>query len=292
MKIAVKFDYLDSTTETCTYERETLSGKSVENYELSFTFDFRNRDELKEFSLMRKAENIHAILWQAELTNGKDGHWALSKVLHNKKSETWKTCKRSESASTSFEITLHFFLNWVCMNPLNKSFSDLLNKQTNCDVHFTLQNGEIIGAHSFMLTARSPVFAAMLHHEESRTKLIDAKDTDPGIFKQFLKFLYSSQFANFMSFEHYARLYALAHKYQMKDVTLLENRLLTDTAPEDAVRVLLIADRYSREDLKKCALELIKNNTVSFAKSPALLEFIKESPELCALALRQIIGGE
>ena len=178
------------------------------------------------------------------------------------------------------------------MNSLNRSLSDLLNNQTNCDVHFTLQNDETIGAHSCILSARSPVFAAMLHHdcEESRTKVINAKDTDPDAFKMFLQLLYTGQLTNSMAFEIYADLYAIAHKYQVTDLALLENRMLTDTAPEDAAKVLVVADRFSRDDLKATALEKIKTNAVAFCNSPELLEFVKNSPDLCVLVLRRIVG--
>ncbi len=86
------------------------------------------------------------------------------------------------------------------------------------DVEF-LVGKTTFGAHRSLLSARNPVFAAMLSSgmEEAETGQICIEDVDSVTFQHFLKFLYTGMLEpSFMDKE----LFAVADKYQ--EVTLME----------------------------------------------------------------------
>ena len=63
------------------------------------------------------------------------------------------------------------------------------------DVTFIFGEEESLGAHRFILSARSPVFAAMFNSGmiESRTGRVEMKNVDVQLFRNFLKFLYTGR---------------------------------------------------------------------------------------------------
>ena len=88
-----------------------------------------------------------------------------------------------------------------------------VNKQRT-DVEF-LVGREVFGAHRHLLSARSPVFAAMLKSgmNESLTGKIRIDDLDSTTFFHFLKFLYTGEVENSAKT---GKLFAAADKYQVK----------------------------------------------------------------------------
>lgn len=140
------------------------------------------------------------------------------------------------------------------------SSSELLVKQIRCDVQFNLQNGKTYGAHSQILTARSPVFAAMFRHDmqENRTKCIDVCDATLEMFKTFLQYMYVGHFAKMTSIEEAVDLYVLADKYQIDDLKeLTVNRLSFGVTEENACELFMFADYFSISCLQEVCREII-----------------------------------
>lgn len=97
------------------------------------------------------------------------------------------------------------------------------------DVDFLVGN-ESLGAHRFLLSASSPVFAAMFKSGmgEAQTGIVRISDVDPVTFKHFLEFLYTGRVAATAKREE---LFVVADKYQVetlahlcKHATEAENR--------------------------------------------------------------------
>jgi BTB/POZ domain len=68
------------------------------------------------------------------------------------------------------------------------NLSKLLDTGANADVHFVFKESTI-AAHSSVIAASSPVFAAMFQQgkfREAHTKTVDIEDVDPGVFRQLL----------------------------------------------------------------------------------------------------------
>lgn len=73
-----------------------------------------------------------------------------------------------------------------------KQFTNLYVRQTNCDVEFQLDNGQCVGGHAIILTARSPVLAAMIQQANLQGK-IRIHHIRSEIFKDVLHFIYSGK---------------------------------------------------------------------------------------------------
>jgi len=82
------------------------------------------------------------------------------------------------------------------------------------DVEFLIAD-ESISAHRSLLSARSPVFAAMFsaRMEEARTGQVCINDVDPDSFRHFLQFLYTG---NLVAIADKAKIFAVADKYQVE----------------------------------------------------------------------------
>jgi len=109
------------------------------------------------------------------------------------------------------------------------------------DIEF-LVGEESFGAHRSLLSARSPVFAAMFASgmKEDKTGQVHIEDVDPTTFQQFLKFLYTGTLEHsFMDSD----LFEVADRYQIE--TLMELcRPATETIEivEDMVKDMNLFD--------------------------------------------------
>lgn len=92
------------------------------------------------------------------------------------------------------------------------SFEHLSNVQINC-------GGENFKCHRLILSARSPVFKAMLEHntKEKRSGIIEIKDIKPDIMKIFLDLLYTGK-VDKITTETVKKLYMVADKYQVANL--------------------------------------------------------------------------
>jgi len=93
------------------------------------------------------------------------------------------------------ESTLNNFMNTYVDSTWSEQMWAASVNKTMTDVEFLV--GEMsFGAHRSLLSARSPVFAAMFASgmEEDATGQVIIKDVDPTTFQHFLKFLYTGMF--------------------------------------------------------------------------------------------------
>lgn len=95
--------------------------------------------------------------------------------------------------------------------------TEMFNNQQRCDVQFKFKNEQTIGAHILILSAGSPVFAAMFQSGmlESRTRQVTITDIDEEVFRQLLIHMYSGS-APKIEEENIAQpLYIAADKYDI-----------------------------------------------------------------------------
>ena len=128
--------------------------------------------------------------------------------------------------------------------------STLLENQTLADVTFKVGK-EVFKAHSNILASGSPVLSAMFTQDftESRTRVVEIKNTRSQVFKQFLQYIYTG-------------------KAEMEQ--------------ENMARDLLVAaDKYGVESLKEeCASVLTKNLKVENAIETLILAHLHSIPHL------------
>jgi speckle-type POZ protein len=104
-----------------------------------------------------------------------------------------------------------------------KQLTDIYVNQSNCDIQFLFQDGQKIGGHISILAARSPVFAAMINNQPTKTDPVLINDTQPDIFKEVLHFIYSGRTKVPLTQDTACSLFTAAEKY---DVTGLKEEFL------------------------------------------------------------------
>jgi hypothetical protein len=109
------------------------------------------------------------------------------------------------------------------INVLLKQLTDIYANQSNCDIQFLFQDGQKIGGHISILAARSPVFAAMINNQPTKTDPVLINDTQPDIFKEVLHFIYSGRTKVPLTQDTACSLFTAAEKY---DVTGLKEEFL------------------------------------------------------------------
>jgi len=144
--------------------------------------------------------------------------------------------------SLPFVITFHAKILSTVTNytskPLDSTWSGELwaaaiNRKMT-DVEF-LVGEEAFGAHRSLLSARSPVFAAMFASgmKEAETGRVRIEDVDPATFQRFLKFLYTGMLES-SAMDEEEELFTVADKYQVTTLMKLSRPVTTgDTGDMD-----------------------------------------------------------
>jgi hypothetical protein len=167
----------------------------------------------------------------------------------------------------------------------------ILHNQTLCDVIFKLKNGDEIGAHVAILTAGSPVFAAMLQADfvESKTRIVNIADIDMDVFKEMLTYMYTGKAPNLVKKNFARSVYEVADKY---DIELLKNvcedLLVTQLSNSNAIELLVWAQFYSLPKLIEKTVQFIAKNSEELCSQPAWLDFMKDHPKLCLKIMQRM----
>jgi len=127
-----------------------------------------------------------------------------------------------------------------------------------------LCRGSRFAVHKVILASRSSVFRAMFtsNMEESKPNPeIVMEDLEKEAVRLMVKFIYTNSIQTADLDENAKILLAAAEKYDLRQLkSLCENSLAKSLAPENCVRRLALADRFSAEHLKSRVLEFMTNS--------------------------------
>ena len=197
----------------------------------------------------------------------------------------YRTMRPWSGTGLTFRLWLDFQATTLGERTTLKQLGDAFTQQTNCDVCFQVGD-ETIGAHMAVLSARSPVFAAMFQHDmrEARTRQVGILDIDFPVFKQLLLYLYTGRAPELRLDDEMAQqLLLAADKYDIQDLkdecqSLLHSRITT----ENAVETLIWAHYHSISRLAEAALNFVAQHDQEDVQSN-LEELSKNCPELSHL---------
>jgi hypothetical protein len=155
-----------------------------------------------------------------------------------------------------------------CRSGLRQSFLDLYDHE---DIPYdvwlsTSAGGEpemMVGAHKFVLAARSPVFRAMFSGglAEAQGYEVNITDFTADAVQAFVRFLYSDLCSDAALQDCANELLAMADKYQVPALSILCERYLAySLRPESAIGVLKLADAHNVPQLKALALSYLVGN--------------------------------
>jgi BTB/POZ domain len=161
---------------------------------------------------------------------------------------------------------------------LNSSVTKLLTNNSLTDVTLKVQ-GKELKAHKVILAAMSPVFEAMLkegtrEHQDSKVNIEDIKS---DVFEVFLRFLYSGQVEQLD--EMFMDLLAAADKYDVQPLKeICVRHMAENISVDNAIELLILAERHSVESLKSLSLQFIKMNFTDVVKTACWSFFLENQP--------------
>ena len=172
-----------------------------------------------------------------------------------------------------------------------KQLTELYVQQNQCDVQFSFKDDQRIGGHLHILTARSPVFAAMFQHEmeETKTGQVSIQDITQDIFKQLLHYIYSGRLLSPLTEASAQPLFEAADKYDIVDLKEeCVSFLLTCIRVDNVINLMSWADLHFVDELKQLALKFVVLNAKEICILKDFEELTKNYPYLCVLVTRQI----
>ena len=118
-------------------------------------------------------------------------------------------------------------------------------------------------AHKFVLTAHSPVFAAMFQHGlvENQKNAVDIPDIKSNVFESVLQFLYSGDVLGVEPFPD--QVLIAVDKYQLDELkSKCEDIMIADFSPLNAFKFLAFSHVHSPGKLKKKSMHYINGNAI------------------------------
>lgn len=172
---------------------------------------------------------------------------------------------------------------------LSDDFGQLFESNQFADVNLTCAGREF-KCHKAILTARSPVLAAMFEHDmkERQHNRVEIEDMDPEVMADMLRFIYTGRAPNLDSMA--ADLLAAADKYALDRLKVMcEEALCNSLCIENVSEVLILADRHSAEQLKAQAIEYINNrHATDVMETPGWKQMVTSNPHLVAEAFKAL----
>ena len=177
-----------------------------------------------------------------------------------------------------------------CVQSLLADFENMFLDPQNSDIVLICQ-GEQMRAHRVILSARSPVFRAMLQTEMSENVRgeIRIEDAEKEILKEMLRYIYSAKVEE--TFKKFKELLVLANKYGVDELMkYCGNKVFESLNSDNALEVGIFAELHNAEDLLKyCAKFIIKNRPETLKQD--WKEQVKGSPKLMMEILELILDG-
>ncbi|RWS09974.1 protein roadkill-like protein [Dinothrombium tinctorium] len=167
----------------------------------------------------------------------------------------------------------------------------LLLSKNNCDVSIESKDDKKIEAHSFMLSLRSDVFAAMFQHDtkERREKEIKIPDFNEEVVNEMLRFVYTDEVSEEKMDEIACELAVAADKY---DIPLLkfycEKYIAMNINEDKCASLLLFSDQNNCASLRARILEFVGQNSVNVCENETWQREMRKRPALFEEALKAV----
>jgi len=262
------------------------TNRSTINTKFTFTLTSKEREEEK-ILLVRNA--LHTISLEASDGDKFGGvGWnkliKLSDLLENDVFSL--TCKLEYSGlnpsnkSSVLACSSVQLSNEELSSSLNRDLEQFFNNRSEADVCFVI-NGKEIKAHKMILSARSPVFFAMLKSgmKESTENRVQINDIAPDTFEVLLRFIYTDRVD--VTQIDAKDLLAAANKYLLPLLKLQCQQFLCQTITlGNYVELLLLADLHNAVHLKKSVLNFIRMNRENIMQTDAWKNFKQSRPDL------------
>ncbi|GFR13960.1 speckle-type POZ protein-like B [Trichonephila clavata] len=155
---------------------------------------------------------------------------------------------------------------YLSLFELSDDFGNLLKVQSFSDVNLKCGD-EIVPAHKSILSARSPVFAAMFRNKQMREAIeneVNIVDTDISVLKIMLSYMYTGKTGP-LTFSFAMDLLVVADKYQLLGLKKACCDYLKEmVSTNNATKILVLGDMLA-PDLKDFMMDFICNKCGEFS---------------------------
>ena len=158
-------------------------------------------------------------------------------------------------------------------------FENLFIIQSGSDISFIV-TGQVIRAHKLILSARSPVFAAMFQSDmkEKGMEEIVIPEIAPDIFRDLLRFIYTDQVQ--FTESNVPQLLAAANQFLLPSLkSKCEEFIMEYLTTENCVEMLTLADLHNALLLKRRATELFQYRRTEICKTEGWKNLKKFRPD-------------
>jgi len=181
---------------------------------------------------------------------------------------------------------------------LGKDLGTLLEDSEGTDVQFDV-DGEVMAAHKIILSARSPVFQAMLNGpmREGHAEMIEIADVRAPVFKALLHFAYTDDLpldlrGSKLEVTMAQHLLAAADRFQLLRLRCLcEQRLCETVEVETVATTLALAEQNNANELKRVCLEFVSRHLQQVMASEGYQYMITTCPQLQSEILKVIAAA-
>lgn len=171
---------------------------------------------------------------------------------------------------------------------LQHDLENILNDPHFADVTLIVE-GHNIKAHKAVLSARSPVFAAMFSSEmlEVRQNQVTIPDLEYKVAQDLLRFIYTGETK--IEPDMADRLLVAADKYGLTRLKVqCEQAISKAISSSTAIKTLIFADRVNAEHLKSQAMAIIKANMEKVMESDDWNTMVVDHPNLLVEVCRTL----
>jgi BTB/POZ domain len=168
---------------------------------------------------------------------------------------------------------------------IQNNLSELLEKGLFADIKFVFKDDQV-PAHSAIIAASSPVFAAMFQDgrfKEGQTRTVKIEEIDSRVFRKLLQFLYtgSSGISKQDPCDELQALFLAADKYQVDALKeICEECLICQLKMENVLHHLEWAHLYGAGTLKEAAVTHIVDDRFKVWSFEEWQDFNKKYPDL------------
>jgi speckle-type POZ protein len=210
-----------------------------------------------------------------------------------KTEETDKWIKKLRFSRSPEDITLWVDFGAASENKMISTMgklADMFRNQTLCDVQFNFIGGQSVGAHVAILSAGSPVFAAMFQSTfmESLTRQVMITDIEVDVFKQLLVYMYTGSKPK-LEEENVTLLFVAADKYGIETLKeVCADDLLEQLETENVINMLVWSHFHSIAKVFEGAMKILVDNCCELCFQSEWLDFTKNYPDLSVMATQRI----
>ena len=273
---------------TSSFQNETLNLELLE--EDAKLPGFVANTSTTQFNKLKKVTALKDNGSKFKMQEKSKGHWGPAswplhcQRVHNVNGRTsYSSHMRPSAIAVSLLVVLNFEPEMKRgQEQVLNHLGQLLQTCVDADVDFVVMREKISG-HTLIVRGGSPVLEAMfdLPMLERDTKRVEIEDILPNVFRQLLSYIYTGNAPNSEDDDMTEPLLIAADKYQIESLKERCSRILAKKLNADsAVRLLILSDLHSDNQLKEDVLSFFAKNAVVFWDREEFKKLSQSHPEL------------